>query len=45
MRNLGSYQACASVLGLWNLSCEYISQLFLKMKKSAKICLILQFWL
>lgn len=29
MRNLESYQACASVLGLWNLSCEYISQLFL----------------
>lgn len=45
MRNLESYQAAASVLGLWNLSCECISQLFLKMKKSAKICLILQFWL
>ena len=45
MRNLESYQAAASVLGLWNLSCEYISQLFLKMKKFAKICLILQFWL
>ena len=29
MRNLESYQAAASVLGLWNLSCEYISQLFL----------------
>jgi hypothetical protein len=38
MRNLESYQACASVLGLWNLGCEYISQLFLKKKKSAKIC-------
>ena len=45
MRNLESYQAAASVLGLWNLSCEYISQLFLKIKKFAKICLILQFWL
>lgn len=45
MRNLESYQAAASVLGLWNLSCEYISQLFLKKKKSVKICLILQFWL
>jgi len=29
MRNLESYQAAASVLGLWNLSCEHFSQLFL----------------
>jgi hypothetical protein len=29
MRNLESYQAAASVLGLWNLSREKCSRLFL----------------
>jgi hypothetical protein len=37
MRNLESYQAAASVLGLWNLSCEYISQLFLNEKVSRNL--------
>ena len=40
MRNLESYQAAASVLGLWNLSREKCSRLFL-WRKLLKLLLVL----